>query len=148
VSGSLQSVVDDEVDGEPWKTPLLGLWPHMDSSLTRPLLVSKETKNDENAWAARVKKRDKGLCCMERRQGRLWVMCGRKGTDGAHIYRRHHCGKAKFVDSVGITSCRECHDNFDGRSSSYEVRVPAARRRAAYDTIAKVSKVMTIGDRP
>jgi hypothetical protein len=117
--------------------------------LSRPLIVSKETKNDESAWAARIKRRDRGLCCFERRVGpRMWVMCARKGTDGAHIYRRHHCGKARFVDSVGITACRDCHDNFDGRRSDIEVRVPVARRRAAYDTIKKVSKVMTIGDRP
>jgi hypothetical protein len=114
--------------------------------MSRPLIVSKETKNTEAAWSQRIKRRDKGLCCFERRKGRMWVMCARSGTDGAHIYRRPHCGKAKFDDAVGITACRECHDLYD--NYSLDVRVPVQRKRAAFDAIAKVSKVLTIGDRP
>jgi hypothetical protein len=110
------------------------------------LIVSKETKNEESAWSTRIKKRDRGLCCFERRKGRMFVMCGRQGTDGAHIYRRMHCGKAKFDDAVGITACRECHTAYDNYSE--DVRVPVQRKRAAFDAIKKVSKVMTIGDRP
>lgn len=110
--------------------------------MTRPLIVKRETKNEESAWAGRVKRRDEHTCRFERNG----ATCFRHGTDAAHIYRRHQCGKAKFADQVGITACRECHNAFD--AYSLLVRVPIERLRAAWDSINAVSKVNTIGERP
>jgi hypothetical protein len=116
--------------------------------MSRPLIANRETKNEESAWAARIKRRDGGKCQILR-SDRYWTACLRGGQlDGAHIYRRAQCAKAKFVDAVGISSCRDCHDVLDGRRWDYEVRVPLDRRRAAWDAIKLASKVMTIGDRP
>lgn len=114
--------------------------------MSKPLIVSKETKSDEAGWSRRIKARDKSLCQFERKVGGSWRPCLRSGSDGAHIYRRWKCGKAKFDDAVGLTACRECHVLYDTYSAG--VRVPIARHRAAYDVIKAASKVMTIGERP
>ena len=116
--------------------------------MSRPLIASRKTENEENAWAARIKRRDDGKCQLLR-SDKHFQPCGRGGQlDGAHIYRRASCAKAKFDDAVGVSACRDCHDMLDGRRWDYEVRVPIDRRRAAWDVIKLASKVMTIGDRP
>jgi hypothetical protein len=114
--------------------------------MSKPLIVNAETKAEETAWSARVKKRDKSLCQFLRAD-KGWKPCHRDGTDGAHIWRRWKCGKARFHDDVGIAGCRECHNSWDAYEYAL-VGVPIDRLRAAWDAITAVNKVNVIGDRP
>jgi len=114
--------------------------------VSKPLIANRETKNEESAWSARIKKRDKGLCQFERAD-KGWKPCHRSGTDSAHLYRRFQCGRAKFDDAVAVAACRDCHVSFD-RYEYEVVRAPIDRLRSAWDAINAVSRVMVMGPRP
>ena len=115
----------------------------------KPIQARKDTKASESAWARRVKERDKYKCMFETRisiHNDVYMQCGVKATDAAHIYRRWLCGKAKFHDDVGLAACRTCHTAFDQYVGN--VRVPIERHRAAYDAITAVCKIPLPGERP
>ncbi len=115
--------------------------------MTRPLLVRKDTRADEDRQRRAVTARDGNVCQFEREYatpgvaGYFWRPCGRKGaTDTAHVYRRRECGKARFSPDVAIKACRDCHDAYD--QSAVGVRVSAAVEARAWSAIAAVSKVL------
>lgn len=56
--------------------------------------------------------------------------------DPSHIYQRDNCGTLKYDKIVGLASCRDCHERYEGKlRDGIAVRVPPARERAAYKAI-------------
>jgi len=97
------------------------------------------------AFSRNVKERDGHRCRMERWDGSRYVEHGIKGDpcnplDAAHIYGRPHLPPSiRFEAIVGLTACRDCHEEYDRHGD--RVRVPLKREFTAFKAINMASKV-------
>jgi|ERR1700677_1528581 len=100
-----------------------------------------DTKKLDAAFSSAVFARDGRRCRMEKWSGGKWVECGSKGSpcnplDPSHIYARDNCGTLKYDKIVGIASCRDCHERYEGKlRDKISVRVPLYREAAAYRAV-------------
>ena len=90
--------------------------------MSRPLLIRKDTKNDEKRWAYEVKQRDSWRCRIQRKMFGKWVTCMRPATDAAHVFKRADCGQLRFADRcLGVAGCRGCHDALHAHTTDARV---------------------------
>lgn len=112
----------------------------------RPVLVSADHKAREQRQARLVRQRDckngKPVCRFERNDGNGWRKCGKvSATDTAHIIPRRQCGKVWDAPEVALLACRECHNNYDGSTSTYRVRAPYLMALDAWAIVVDNTKV-------
>ncbi len=85
--------------------------------------------------------RDGEHCQMETASGSAWMVCKRRATQAAHVYRRRECGRAKYDPDVVVMACEPCHRSYDD-DSRYDVRVRPEHEERAWAAIIKASKVL------